>query len=144
MRQRPTALSRGTAPRWCWCNWSAESTQALGYTYADAGTAAAAQKLLERIVLGSDPLRHAATLQKMLRSIRNLGETGIAMMAVSAIDNAIWDLRARLLDLPLVSLLGQVRTGIPVYGSGGFTSYPIGSFPISLAAGQRMDSPASR
>ena len=45
------------------------------------------------------------------------------MMAVSAIDNALWDLRARLLDLPLVSLLGQVRTGIPVYGSGGFTSY---------------------
>jgi L-alanine-DL-glutamate epimerase-like enolase superfamily enzyme len=99
------------------------STRALGYTYADAETAAAAKKLLEEIVLGSNPLWHAATLQKMLRSIRNLGETGMAMMAVSAIDNAMWDLRARLLDLPLVSLLGQVRTGIPVYGSGGFTSY---------------------
>ena len=59
----------------------------------------------------------------MLRSIRNLGETGIAMMAVSAIDNALWDLRARLVDLPLVSLLGQIRDSIPVYGSGGFTSY---------------------
>ena len=59
----------------------------------------------------------------MLRAIRNLGETGIAMMAVSAIDNALWDLRARLVDLPLVSLLGQVRSAIPVYGSGGFTSY---------------------
>ena len=45
------------------------------------------------------------------------------MMAVSAIDNALWDLKARLVDLPLVSLLGQVRSGIPVYGSGGFTSY---------------------
>ncbi|MGC2612783.1 MAG: enolase C-terminal domain-like protein [Terracidiphilus sp.] len=99
------------------------STRALGYTYADAGTAAAAKKLLNEIVLGSDPFCHAATLQKMLRSIRNLGETGIAMMAVSAIDNAIWDLRARLVGLPLVSLLGQVRVGIPVYGSGGFTSY---------------------
>ncbi len=97
--------------------------RALGYTYADAGTAAAAQKLLKDVVLGSDPLCHAATLQKMLRQIRNLGETGIAMMAVSAIDNALWDLRARLMDLPLVSLLGQVRTGIPVYGSGGFTTY---------------------
>ncbi|HEV2272790.1 MAG TPA: enolase C-terminal domain-like protein [Acidobacteriaceae bacterium] len=99
------------------------SVRSLGYSYADAGTAAVAQKLLQAFVLGSDPLCHAATLQTMLRSIRNLGETGIAMMAVSAIDNALWDLRARLLQLPLVSLLGQVRPSIPVYGSGGFTSY---------------------
>ncbi len=98
-------------------------TRALGYTYADAGTAAVANVLLKKIVLGSDPLRHAATLQQMLRQVRNLGESGIAMMAVSAIDNALWDLAARLLDTPLVSLLGQVRTGIPVYGSGGFTTY---------------------
>jgi len=97
--------------------------RALGYTYADAATAAAAHKLLDDVVLGSDPLCHAATLQKMLRRIRNLGETGIAMMAVSAIDSALWDLRARLANLPLVSLLGQVRSCIPVYGSGGFTTY---------------------
>jgi L-alanine-DL-glutamate epimerase-like enolase superfamily enzyme len=98
-------------------------TSALGYTYADSGTAAIANRLLKETVLGTDPLRHAATRQQMLRSIRNLGETGCAMMAVSAIDNALWDLRARLLDLPLVSLLGQVRDSIPVYGSGGFTTY---------------------
>ncbi len=111
-------------------------TQSLGYTYADEATAVAARKLLKEVVIGSDPLRHGETLQLMLRSIRNIGETGIAMMAVSAIDNAIWDLRARLAGLPLVSLLGQVRSGIPVYGSGGFTTYsPTSSFPISLAAG---------
>jgi L-alanine-DL-glutamate epimerase-like enolase superfamily enzyme len=98
-------------------------TQALGYTYADAGTAAVARKLVSEIVIGSDPHFHGDTLQRMLRGIRNLGETGIAMMAVSAIDNALWDLRARLVNLPLVSLLGQVRSSIPVYGSGGFTSY---------------------
>ena len=50
-------------------------------------------------------------------------ETGITMMAIAAIDNALWDLRARLLNVPLVNLLGRVRDGIPVYGSGGFTSY---------------------
>lgn len=97
--------------------------KAMGYTYADAGTAAVANSLLKDAVLGSDPLYHAAIRQKMLRHIRNLGETGIAMMAVSAIDNALWDLRARLLNLPLVSLLGQFRNSIPVYGSGGFTIY---------------------
>jgi L-alanine-DL-glutamate epimerase-like enolase superfamily enzyme len=99
------------------------STRACGYTYADRGTAVAAHKLLNEYVIGSDPHSHAATLQKMLRAIRNLGETGIAMMAVSAIDNALWDLRARLVNLALVQFLGQVRPSIPVYGSGGFTSY---------------------
>ena len=107
-------------------------TRSLGYTYADAGTASAAHKLLEDVVLGSDPFCHADTRQKMLRHIRNLGETGIAMMAVSAIDNALWDLRARLADLPLVSLLGQVRSCIPVYGSGGFTSYTNGRLSDQL------------
>lgn len=99
------------------------STRGLGYTYADRSTAVLTHKLLNEIVLGSDSLCHAATLQKLLAAIRNLGETGIAMMAVSAIDNALWDLRARLVNLPLVSLLGQIRSSIPVYGSGGFTSY---------------------
>jgi L-alanine-DL-glutamate epimerase-like enolase superfamily enzyme len=46
-------------------------------------------------------------------------------MAVSAVDTALWDLKARLLRLPLVALLGAVRDSVPVYGSGGFTSYPI-------------------
>jgi L-alanine-DL-glutamate epimerase-like enolase superfamily enzyme len=55
--------------------------------------------------------------------IRNLGTTGIAMMAISAIDSALWDLRARLVGLPLVNLLGRVRDEIALYGSGGFTTY---------------------
>lgn len=115
------------------CSWNSTSmvlvrlecgsVKALGYTYAGAGTAALANMLFQNIVLGSDPLCHAATRQTMLGRIRNLGETGIAMMAVSALDNALWDLRARLFDLPLVRLLGQIRSSIPVYGSGGFTTY---------------------
>ena len=46
-------------------------------------------------------------------------------MAISAIDVAFWDLKARLLDLPLVELLGHARPKVPIYGSGGFTSYPV-------------------
>lgn len=99
------------------------AVRALGYTYADNSTAVLAHKLLDELVIGSDPLCHAATRQELLAAIRNLGETGIAMMAVSAIDNALWDLCARLVNLPLVGLLGQVRTSVPVYGSGGFTTY---------------------
>ena len=95
----------------------------LGYTYADTATGKLVETLLKKVVAGADAFAHGAILQAMYRYVRNLGETGITMMAIAAIDNALWDLRARLLDVPLVSLLGSVRDGIAVYGSGGFTSY---------------------
>ena len=44
-------------------------------------------------------------------------------MAISAVDAALWDLKARLLELPLVALLGAARAAVAVYGSGGFTLY---------------------
>jgi L-alanine-DL-glutamate epimerase-like enolase superfamily enzyme len=95
----------------------------IGYTYADESTGTISQTLLKHCVAGSDAFAHGAIYQKMLTLGRNLGVTGIAAMAISAIDNALWDLRARILDVPLVNMLGRVRDGIPVYGSGGFTSY---------------------
>jgi L-alanine-DL-glutamate epimerase-like enolase superfamily enzyme len=95
----------------------------IGYTYAEAATGKLAHKLLEKVVHGKNVFDHGAILQELYRHVRNSGETGVSLMAISAIDNALWDLRARLLHIPLVSLLGSVRTGIPVYGSGGFTSY---------------------
>jgi L-alanine-DL-glutamate epimerase-like enolase superfamily enzyme len=95
----------------------------LGYTYADVATGKLVENLLEKVVAGCDAFMHGAILQSMYRHVRNLGETGIAMMAIGAIDNALWDLRARLLNVSLVNLLGLVRDGVPVYGSGGFTSY---------------------
>jgi L-alanine-DL-glutamate epimerase-like enolase superfamily enzyme len=61
----------------------------------------------------------------MVHGLRNLGRLGIVSMAISAVDTALWDLKARLLDLPLVTLLGPVRVSVPVYGSGGFSSYSI-------------------
>ena len=96
---------------------------ALGYTYADPSTAKLADTLLQTVALGKNVFDHGAIWQAMLRHVRNLGETGVAMMAISAIDNALWDLRAQLLGVPLVSLIGKVRDAIPVYGSGGFTTY---------------------
>src|SRR5947209_1024370 len=69
----------------------------------------------------------------MVRAIRNLGRPGVCSMAVAAVDGALWDLKARLLDLPLVSLLGAARTAVPVYGSGGFTSYSVAHLQKQLA-----------
>jgi len=62
---------------------------------------------------------------EMVRAVRNIGRPGVASEAISAVDTALWDLKAKLLDLPLVSLLGRVRNSIAIYGSGGFTSYTI-------------------
>ena len=59
----------------------------------------------------------------MQRSVRNLGRSGLAACAISAVDTALWDIKARALDLPLARLLGRCRDRVPIYGSGGFTSY---------------------
>lgn len=95
----------------------------LGYTYADTATAALIRDLLAEIVKGQDAMAPASNWNAMLSRARNLGRPGIVSMAVSAVDIALWDLKARLVDLPLVTLLGAVRESVPIYGSGGFTSY---------------------
>ncbi len=95
----------------------------LGYTYADSSTATLIRDRLAKIVEGRDAMAVQQCWQAMVHEIRNLGRPGIASMAISAVDSALWDLKARLLGLPLCTLLGQVRDAVPIYGSGGFTSY---------------------
>lgn len=95
----------------------------LGYTYADLSTATLVDSLLKGIVEGRDAMDIPGTWNAMVQAIRNLGRPGIVSMAISAVDIALWDLKAKLLRLPLVKLLGVARASIPVYGSGGFTSY---------------------
>ncbi|HEU5415357.1 MAG TPA: enolase C-terminal domain-like protein [Candidatus Angelobacter sp.] len=102
---------------------AAGGKQGLGYTYADEAAATLIQKMLAELVIGADAMAPTAAYETMWRQIRNLGRPGICSTAISAMDCALWDLKARLLDLPLVTLLGQMRQGAPVYGSGGFTSY---------------------
>lgn len=97
----------------------------LGYTYADTATAQLIKDFLTPVVIGRDAMAVPGTWAAMVHAIRNLGRPGIVSMAIAAVDAALWDLKARLLDLPLVTLLGAVREGVPVYGSGGFTSYSL-------------------
>ncbi|MFP5213645.1 MAG: enolase C-terminal domain-like protein [Acidobacteriota bacterium] len=98
--------------------------QGLGFGYADRATAEFVRDVLSPIVKGSDAMAITGIWAEMVRQVRNHGRPGVASMAISAVDVALWDLKARLLDLPLFVLLGRVREAIPVYGSGGFTSYP--------------------
>ncbi len=101
----------------------ARGTRGLGYTYADTSTAVLIRDVLADVVCGRDSMDIAGTWEAMVRAVRNLGRPGIASMAIAAVDTALWDLKARLLGMSVVTLLGAVRREIPVYGSGGFTSY---------------------
>jgi L-alanine-DL-glutamate epimerase-like enolase superfamily enzyme len=95
----------------------------LGYTYADASAADLARRVLAPLVEGADVFAGERSWQALLRAVRNPGRQGVAATAISAVDAALWDLRARLLKVPLCDLLGRARDRVPIYGSGGFTSY---------------------
>jgi len=101
----------------------AGSCEGIGYTYGAQAIAPLISSTLKPIFMGRDPADVRAINTAMVKAIRNNGQTGLAMMAISAIDIALWDLKARLLGLPLCRLLGQQREGMKIYGSGGFTSY---------------------
>ena len=104
----------------------------LGYTYANGATAALVRDLLSEVVTGKDALAPTASWNAMVARTRNLGRPGIVSMAISAVDIALWDLKARLLNLPIAVLLGTVRNSVPIYGSGGFTSYSVGQLKSQL------------
>jgi L-alanine-DL-glutamate epimerase-like enolase superfamily enzyme len=95
----------------------------LGYTYADVSTAKLVDSKLSGIVRGRDAFSPQAAWEAMVEQTRNLGRPGITSMAIAAVDTALWDLKARVLGLPLCRLLGMAHDRVPVYGSGGFTAY---------------------
>lgn len=94
----------------------------LGWTYSSAAAASVIQDTLAGAVTDCDAFDVAAGWSAMHRACRNLGTRGLVMQAISAVDIAWWDLKARLLRVPLESLLGRCRSEVPIYGSGGFTT----------------------
>ncbi len=99
------------------------ATTGLGYTYGSPATVQAVEQHLAGVVTGRPVWDVPAANEAMHRAVRNTGRPGLVAGALSAVDIALWDLKARLLDLPLTRLLGACRQEVPVYGSGGFTTY---------------------
>jgi L-alanine-DL-glutamate epimerase-like enolase superfamily enzyme len=95
----------------------------LGWTYGPAAIGTLVEGMLAGAVRDRDPLDIPGAWAAMVGAVRNAGPWGLAMYAVSAVDVALWDLKARLLDVALCRLLGRRRPAIEIYGSGGFTSY---------------------
>ncbi len=97
--------------------------EGIGWTYGPTACATLIKDKLAGLVTRRNAMDVAGASQAMIRAVRNAGRPGIAGYAISAVDVALWDLKARLLNLPLHHLLGAVRKEVPVYGSGGFTTY---------------------
>jgi len=95
----------------------------LGYTYGAAACKPLIDRELAGAVTGHGVLDTGAALEAMIRAVRNLARPGVAGYAISAVETALWDLKGILLGAPVCSLLGSVRDTVPVYGSGGFTTY---------------------
>jgi L-alanine-DL-glutamate epimerase-like enolase superfamily enzyme len=111
----------------------------IGWTYAAAAAADVVAGVLAGVVTGRSAFDVAGAAEAMARAVRNIGRGGIAATAISAVDIALWDLKARLLGLPVASLLGRARQDVPVYGSGGFTSYDEGQTREQLSGWVQKD-----
>jgi L-alanine-DL-glutamate epimerase-like enolase superfamily enzyme len=81
------------------------------------------KRLLAPLLLKQDPFAIPKHWKAMVAAVRNVGWRGVCASAIAAADVALWDLKTRILDIPLVHLFGAMRDGVPIYGSGGFTSY---------------------
>ena len=111
--------------------------QGIGYSYADTATACLIRDTLGPLMRDQDALATGAHRHRLLRAVRNLGRPGICSLAISALDIALWDLKAKLLDRSLASLLGMTRPGIEAYASGGFTSYSVERLQAQFADWQQ-------
>lgn len=112
---------------------SAGGQRGLGYTYTDAVAAPLISRVFAPLLLGQDAWDIPARMTTLFQQVRNLGRPGLASMALSAVDVALWDLKARLLGVPLLRLLGASRQRVPLYGSGGFTTYSLERLQSQLA-----------
>ncbi|HEX4086372.1 MAG TPA: enolase C-terminal domain-like protein [Chthoniobacteraceae bacterium] len=105
----------------------------LGFSYTDATAAKLVQSDFAPLITGRNAVDIASAHGDMVRRVRNLGRPGLAATAISAVDNALWDLKAKLLGVSLLDLLGAAREEALIYGSGGFTSYDIQELQSQLS-----------
>jgi L-alanine-DL-glutamate epimerase-like enolase superfamily enzyme len=131
--QIPTSTEQESDGTLVWDSTSAVVVQVgcgehtgLGYTYCHPSAGQVIESKLAGILEGADALMPQQTWAQMQVQVRQMGHAGIAAMAISAVDVALWDLKAKLLGVCLADLLPRYRESVPIYGSGGFTNYSEG------------------
>jgi L-alanine-DL-glutamate epimerase-like enolase superfamily enzyme len=111
----------------------------LGYTYNDASVATLVRSLAKKVLEGQECFDIPARRLALKRAVRNFGRSGIAACAISALDAALWDLKAKHFGVALATLLGRCHDSVPIYGSGGFTSYTDGTLREQLSGWVERD-----
>ncbi|OVE85825.1 L-rhamnonate dehydratase [Natronolimnobius baerhuensis] len=77
-----------------------------------------AEETLSKIVIGKDPAQRELLWEQMYRATLPFGRKGAAVMAISAVDQALWDIAGKEADKPVYELLGgPTKTEIPAYAS---------------------------
>jgi L-alanine-DL-glutamate epimerase-like enolase superfamily enzyme len=112
---------------------AAGATKGLGYSYGHPAVATVIERTLADVVRGRDAFDVRARYAEQRAQLRNAGYPGIGAHAVSAVDTALWDLKARALDVSLADLLGTARDEVSLYGSGGFCNYTVDQLSEQLA-----------
>ena len=99
-----------------------DGTTGLGWTYSSPAAASVIATHFTPLLCGRGVHDITETAAAMQKAARNFGASGLVGQAISAVDIALWDLKAKLAGLPLTTLLGGCRTTVAIYGSGGFVS----------------------
>ena len=109
----------------------------LGYTFCHPAALLVIQDKLAGVVTGRDPAAPEAAWAQMQTETRQMGHAGIAQMAVSAVDIALWDLKARLVDRCLADVLSRWRERAPSTGQAGSATTPTTCSDVSSSTGCR-------
>lgn len=100
-----------------------DGTEGVGYSlgYGGAGLIAdAVSDLLAPMLVGEDPRDTTRLWREMFDGTVQIGRKGVVLRAISCVDIALWDVKAKAADMPLYKLLGGSRERVPAYASGGY------------------------
>lgn len=98
----------------------------IGVTYHEVGGEAIREFIRYAIkpkFIGRNPFETEMLYEENFHYMRGVGRKGLAFCAYSAVDIALWDIKGKLLNMPLYRLLGGNDPVVPIYASGGWTSY---------------------
>lgn len=103
-----------------------QGLEGFGVTYHEVGgeaTGILIEKNIKDKLIGLDPFATDSFLNEMAAYLRGVGRKGLMWCALSAVDIALWDLKGKIIGIPIYKLIGGNRDKVEVYASGGWTSY---------------------
>jgi L-alanine-DL-glutamate epimerase-like enolase superfamily enzyme len=115
-----------------------DGIEGIGITAFGGGLIAAlktAVTAFASIIIGDDPLNTEGIAARLRAASAPCGPGGIAALAMSAIDIALWDIRGKAFNAPLFRILGGLRREVPAYASGALMrTTPISGIEPAAAA----------